>query len=120
MVQHVTSLLCSKVISDERTRFPSFIEVLNGASFSLTALPSPVPPLTLVSTWFSNSNKPISANFRIGVIAPGEKKHIMLEQQLKIGGDNGRIANIYIEIVKLVVKHEGEHVITIETKVDKK
>ncbi|AGF78775.1 hypothetical protein UWK_02234 [Desulfocapsa sulfexigens DSM 10523] len=117
MIRHVTSLICSKVIADERTKLPSFIEVLSGASFGLTGLPSKIPPLILTSTWFYNSKNKRNIRFRIGIIVPGtEKKEILLEQPIVIGGPVGRTANINVEIANLVAEHEGEYLITVETK----
>ena len=117
MIRHVTSLICGKVLTDERTKLPSFIDVLNGASFSLTGLPSQIPPLTLTSTWFYDSENKKKISFRMGIIAPGtEKKKILLEQVIVIGGKAGRTANVNVEIANLVVEHEGEYLVTVETK----
>ena len=112
MMQHVSSIICKKVIIDSLTNVPSFIEVISGATLNLPEIPGKAPDFTLFSMLLGKlTQKAQKHSYSVVFVDPSGTEKIISKAEIPIKkGGKGQIrSNVCLDIIQLAIEEEGIH-----------
>ena len=120
MARHLMSLICKKIIIDDTTKLPSYIDTLVGADYGVSKIPETLPGFSIASMWISEAKRAEKVEIRVTLKRPSGKEDIMGIAEIRLGGKEGQRANLNIEVGKLLADSEGLYFIDISAKSGKK
>ena len=117
MLQHVLTIASQLAISDQISQLASYINALDGFTFS--QLPAPAPPFAVTTLWYS-SVQGTAVESRHRVISPSGKEIYsvpLLGGVFAPGQSRFRQHNM---IAGFLISEQGDHWIVAENKIDGK
>ncbi len=112
MAEHVWSVLCERVVIDQRTNLASCLTCIEGVS--APQLPSNIPALSIGSMWVSDTEEKKSFTFRLVAVSPDKNEKVLLEGTQDVE-PNGR-GRVGIVLDGFPIEQTGKYMFRIEAK----
>jgi hypothetical protein len=95
MLKHIYSVLCERIIIDQRTNLASYLNCVEG--LSAKKLPAALQNLAFGSRWYKHGKSDEILKFKLSVISPtGDEKQLIESKEQVVQSDNHR-TNIILD-----------------------